>query len=188
MVNEFRNSGHRGRGRGGNFRGRGGRQPPADPTAPVPDPEPVASTSTFTRPVTDQQSKRQANVPRPYKKVFAPRAISINYTEEKNDPCLAEAAFLVEDAKGYAVIPQLRRFQMDFSLYITLAEESYKQITSADKGFRKEVPESVYMYYCIVILWRRLFDVGKGTNDGYPDIAVCSNLHNWTSLRYHLSS
>ncbi|KAI5694887.1 hypothetical protein M8J75_007234 [Diaphorina citri] len=96
---------------------------------------------------------------------FKPKAVSTNYTPEKNDPCLEEAAFLSDGRKGFSVTPAPRRFENDYSQYITLVETSYQAMTAVDKGFHKRISFSMYQYYCVIALWKRLIDASRTTDE-----------------------
>lgn len=48
---------------------------------------------------------------------------------------------------------------MDFTGYVSLIAVSYEKMITADRSIAKYVSSSMYAYYCVILLWRRLTQV-----------------------------
>lgn len=89
---------------------------------------------------------------------LAPKKLSIEYTTEKNDPLLAEFS-IVDGVNGFLEVFQPREFQVDFSGLIVLLDSAYAAQTTADRSMAKYISRSMWNYYHIVLLWRKLLTV-----------------------------
>lgn len=62
---------------------------------------------------------------------------------------------LIDGVAGF-IHRRYQGFQLDFSQYITLVEQSYIAQTSNDKELKWFVPASAYTYYMVILLWKRI--------------------------------
>lgn len=95
----------------------------------------------------------------PFPGLLAPRALAQTSTAEKNDPAYLTEAILIEGTIGFIQRTRNRDFQVDFSAYLSLIEASYDAQTTKDSGLAKHVSRSMYTYYCIILLWDRLYEI-----------------------------
>lgn len=107
-------------------------------------------------------------IPRGNPQAFAPTHLSTSGSQERNDPLLLDSV-LVDGINGAVACARERNFQLDYSQYIQIIKSSYHVMTRLDRGLQKFLSYSVYQYYCIVLLWKRLQYVlterGIGVND-----------------------
>lgn len=96
---------------------------------------------------------------------FTPKSLSTQSSKEKNDPMLKES-ILVEGLSGMIPVRKTREFHLDYSQYITLVRETYIVMTKADRGLAKFVSLSLFEYYCVILLWKRLSYVETSRGDG----------------------
>lgn len=74
-----------------------------------------------------------------------------------NDPMMDDD-LLIDGVRGF-IQRRYEDFQLDFSQYITLIEESYTAQIAKDQRLGKFIPASAYTYYMIILLWRRILQV-----------------------------
>lgn len=89
---------------------------------------------------------------------LAPQFKSTVASVEKNDPLINDM-ITIEGVCGFVQVATERYFQLDYSQFIELVRASYDAATTFDRGLRKYVSFSMYQYYCIILLWKRLFDI-----------------------------
>nr|UQE85436.1 putative capsid protein [Zeya Brook partiti-like virus 1] len=89
---------------------------------------------------------------------LAPKKISTEYTTEKNDPLLAEFA-ITDGVNGFLEVFQPREFQVDFSGLMVLLDSAYAAQTTADRSMAKYISRSMWNYYHIIMLWRKILTV-----------------------------
>lgn len=68
-------------------------------------------------------------------------------------------SILVDGIAGFVQCASERRFKLDYSSFIELVQASYRSAVTYDRGLKKHMSCSMYQYYCVVLLWKRLYYV-----------------------------
>lgn len=93
-----------------------------------------------------------------------PKFVSTATTVEKNDPLISNSEAIFDGGMGFTEIRQILEFHIDFTGYVNLVAVSYEKMITADRSIAKYVSSSMYAYYCVVLLWRRLAQVTAQRN------------------------
>jgi len=142
--------------RGGRGRGRGRREEEDRPDvvelpteqSEAPQTKSAPPKSTFPR--TKREETKMPDL--------KPKNLSKTSSEERNDP-LINSLMLVPGINGFIEKVQNRRFQLDFTQYMSLIETSYKAQCAEDRGMMKFMSESMFRYYCVILLWKRIWSI-----------------------------
>lgn len=103
---------------------------------------------------------------------LTPKHVSTNFTPEKNDPLLGEFAV---PSDSFLEVHQPREFQVDYSGLLVLLDSSYIAQTTADRTLAKYVSRSMWNYYHVILLWRKLLIVKSKRGTSMPDRdALCA--------------
>lgn len=94
-----------------------------------------------------------------------PKKVSTNFTTEKNDPLLAEFS-ITDGVNGFLEVFSPREFQVDYSGLLVLLDSSYAAQTTTDRSMAKYISRSMWNYYHIILLWRKLLVVRSRIGDG----------------------
>ncbi|KPJ14201.1 hypothetical protein RR48_06951 [Papilio machaon] len=89
---------------------------------------------------------------------LTPKHISTVPSVERNYPMILDSA-LVEGISGFIQCASERRFNLDYSSFIDLVQASYQSAVTYDRALKKHISSSMYQYYCVVLLWKRLYYV-----------------------------
>lgn len=86
---------------------------------------------------------------------FKPKMLSTQ-SHDRNDP---HSDFPSIASLGIsAEVVTAPTFKLDYSQYMVLIGKSYQVITGKDRGFSKYVSQSMYNYYFVIELWRRIMN------------------------------
>lgn len=167
---------HRQQQQSGRGRGTSGRRfgPPRRDTRQQPIPEEQQEQQPQQQQHHDREGTSPARQQRQERQVFkktqkavpdlAPKNVSTDYTAEKNDPLLAEFA-ITEGLTSFLEVFQPREFQVDYSGLLVLLDSSYAAQTTADRSLAKYVSRSMWNYYHVILLWRKLLVVRSSSGD-----------------------
>lgn len=166
--------------------GRGGRQnrrfPPAQRRGGQPQEEDPAQQRPSQQQTPDDgevpSTSQHRQAPRQEKPVFkkvqkslpdlAPKHVSTEFTAERNDPLMSEFA-ITDGVSGFLEVFQPRDFQVDYSGYMNLLEMSYNAQITADRSMAKYVSRSMWNYYHVIMLWRKLLVVRSRIGESIAD-------------------
>lgn len=102
---------------------------------------------------------------------FKPLHLTDVSTKERNDPLILES-ILVDGLNGAVPCSRERKFQLDFSQYVQIIKSSYYVMTRLDRGLQKYMSYSVYQYYCVALLWKRIRFILTNRGDGVNEYEV----------------
>lgn len=108
-----------------------------------------------------QQAPHPKQLPDPPKTldaILAPKALGGKPTAAKNDP-LMDSCLTLPGVSGFVEKKRDSEFELDFSQYMTLVEEAYISQITCDRGLTKFVPQSAFVYYMVLALWKRLYQI-----------------------------
>jgi hypothetical protein len=98
---------------------------------------------------------------------LAPRRTGAAPSTPKDNDILKDKSVLVE---GYSLLPRKQTsFFDDYSHYLQIIASSYTVISKENKPFRENISISMYTYYCVVLLWRRLLQVLSSRSDSVDE-------------------
>lgn len=90
-------------------------------------------------------------------------------TNPKKDP-LADDDFLKLDIPPLVSVRKQRKHQIDFTQYINLINSTYQAMKLQHSAFSQSVSKSLWTYYCISLLWRRLKLVTERSSPNNDDV------------------
>lgn len=98
-----------------------------------------------------------------------------------HDPHMMQDSLAIDGVTGFVETNSLRSFHLDYSQYIELIRASYETSCTLDMEFGKYLSFGVFQYYCVILLWLRLYVIlsKRGINTG--DLSAIREI-----LNFHL--
>lgn len=95
---------------------------------------------------------------------FSPKNLSTSFTTPKNDPCDIDA-FSVADLAALGFLKRVPELRLNYSGYFDLVESLYRDLMSQDRYWVRTVTEPMWVYYCTMLLWERLYFIRSLQNE-----------------------
>ena len=73
---------------------------------------------------------------------------------------------LIEGISGFVEEKMFTKFKLDYSGFMTLVKASYIAQVTTDRVLAKFVSESMFTYYCVLVFWRRIFQIDCESTGG----------------------
>lgn len=128
------------------------------------------------KPIKADAPNRQGPLPQPARSMdpitedaLKPRHLSTTFTKPINDPADVED-FKVLGFEGFATRKPKAKVQLDYSGFLDLIEETYNQLKATDKYIERTISHSMFSYYCIVLLYQRMYTVRADQGHDFDDL------------------
>lgn len=87
------------------------------------------------------------------------KPLAMSTTSKDNNVWATKNGILAVGITSMVLERDVPKFSLEFSQYIVLAEASYLSLSRVDKGLRATTTEAMYLYYAVVLLYRRTLTI-----------------------------
>lgn len=95
---------------------------------------------------------------------LSPKNLFTSFITPKNDPCDIDA-FSVADLSALGFLKRVPELRLNYSGYFDLVDSIYREQMSQDRYWIRGVSEDMWVYYCTMLRWQRLYFIRTIQNE-----------------------
>nr|QYW05752.1 MAG: putative capsid protein [Partitiviridae sp.] len=103
------------------------------------------------------------------REMFAPQALSTKETPPRDDP-MFQHSMLVQGLNALQPVSEVREHFLDYSQYLTIIRATHNSIANGDKNFKRNISLSMFEYYGVLLLWKRIFYLKNELRNFSPQV------------------